>query len=459
MAHVKCAMITGHTRPGSMNDLFIRVHDKLPLFKISLGRQMVLYTPGLSYKTADIPIRELQSFFMNPSGISDIELRGPIMNLLEKAEDAERKWEFQGQEPFVPECLTIHVGNDCNLDCEYCYAAIDGTGNRNLKGFPGSEVITASLEFIAERPGGNSKRLTVAYHGSGEPTLHWNRLTDTCDYIEQYARRKEIQLFTYIATNGCLDEEQIDWLAKHIDLIGISCDGPPDIQIAQRRSGQKKYPPIEKVCKRILYRGGMFDIRVTVTRNTVLRMPEITDYLIEKCRARSIRMEPVYLAGDRAFREEDAEVFVDQLNKSKTIASSHGAGLSYSGIRLGEIHGTYCDVSRNTVRVTADSKARNCFCFMNDRKEFITGGYNDLTSSFSLTADINELKRKAHMIPAECFKCINVYHCSRGCPDFCLFENGYNKQQQFNPFRCRLHQLITVDHAIASAKNFEITGL
>jgi radical SAM protein with 4Fe4S-binding SPASM domain len=455
---VMSAMITGHTIPGNMHDLFTKIHDTLPVFKISLVRQMVLYTPGYSIKTAEIPSGELQSLFMNPAGIPDGKMRVLVMAFLEKAKANEIKWGLQQEAPFIPECLTIHVGNECNLNCSYCYAAIDRTANRNIKGFPPFDAIISALDCITESVPGNSKRLTVSYHGSGEPAFHWSWLTDAFRHIELFAAQKNIHLFSYIATNGCLDEVQTDWLAEHMDLIGISCDGPPDIQMAQRKTDLTNYLSIEQVCKRILNKGGRFDIRVTVTRDTVLRMPEITRYLIEKCRAGNIRIEPVYLAGDNAFKEEDAEVFFDHLIQSAKIANNQGVGFGYSGIRMEELHGTYCDVSRNTVRLTADGKTRNCFCFMSDKNEFQTGGYNEFQSLFSLRTDIDELKSKAYRIPDVCSKCINIFHCSRGCPDFCLFDNGYEEHQQLNPFKCRLHQLIAVSHAIATAKTYNTSN-
>ena len=434
-----------------MNDLFTRVDNQVPVFKIRLGHQMVLYTPGFSIKTGEITSGDLKSFFRNPSAIADNELRILIFNLIERAKAVTKKWEMQKQTPFTPECLTIHVGNACNLNCTYCYASLEKTGNRNIVGFPGSETIAFVSKYIAERVARNSQKLTVAYHGSGEPTLHWDQLTNAFRNISRIAEQKKIRLFNYIATNGCLEEGKTDWLAEHMDLIGISCDGTPDIQSAQRKTGLIHCPPIEKVCERILDKGGKFDIRVTVTRDTVLRMAEITEYLIEKCRARNIRIEPVYLAGDNSFKEDDANSFFDQLIKSEEIARKHGVGFGYAGIRMTELHGTYCDVSRNTIRLTADGKTRNCFCFLSDKEEYITGTYNESQSSFSLRADIDEIKSKAYHIPEECHNCINVYHCSRGCPDYCLFENGCNERHQLNPFRCRLHQLIAVDSAIATA--------
>jgi len=434
-----------------MHDLFTRVDDQIPVFKIRLGKQMVLYTPGFSIRTLEIASEELQSLFRNPTGIADPELRVSIIKLLEKAQDNNKKWTQKKRSPFTPECLIIHAGRECNFSCTYCYAASDKTGNSSIIGFPASEAVEGVFRYMAERVTWNSRKLTVAYHGSGEPTLHWECLTGAFHNISRIAAQKEIRLFNYIATNGCLDEGQTDWLAEHMDLIGISCDGTPDIQSAQRKTGLIHYPSVEKICKRILDKGGRFDIRVTVTRNTVLRMPEITGYLIEKCSARNIRIEPVYLAGDQSFKEEDADTFFEQFTKSEKIAREYGVGFGYAGIRMSELHGTYCDVSRNTIRLTADGKTRNCFCFLSDNEGYITGGYNESKSSFSLRSDLYEIKNKAYQVPHECHNCINVYHCSRGCPDYCLFENGYHEHRQLSPFRCRLHQLIAVDTAILTA--------
>lgn len=448
-----CALITGPLTQAGMYELFTKVHDTLPVFKICQGRHMVLYTPGSGIRTQDIPAAELRSLFMNPSGIQDSEIRVLVLNLLENAEEVVRKWEARESSPFNPECLTIHVGSDCNMNCAYCYASIEKTGNGRLAGFPDSDAIAAAVDFVTSKTINRSGRLTVAYHGSGEPSFHWDRLTSACCQIEQIAAQREINLFSYMATNGCIDEWQIKWLAEHMDLIGISCDGPPDIQRTQRSKGKRKYPSVEMICKRLSDLGSRFDIRVTVTPDSMSRLPEITGYLIENCMARNIRIEPVYLAGNNSFREADADLFYDYFIRSATIAAENGVGFGYSGVRTDELHSTYCDVLRNTVRLTVDGNSRNCFCLMDARSDFITGSYDKLKSSFRLRSDIDALKNHASRIPSECNECISLYHCSRGCPDFCLFENDYHGTPKLDPFRCRLHQLIAAGNAVATAKN------
>jgi radical SAM protein with 4Fe4S-binding SPASM domain len=421
-----------------MNNIYNKVHDQLPVFTIENGAESILYSPGYFLKINSLNQNQLQHALNYPQNIENKQVQKAILDLLEKARQAKDSWEKQNQVPFTPECLTIHVGSECNLNCIYCYSKVEATGNQKLKGFPTLEMIISTLKFIHKHRSGQQNPLTVVYHGSGEPTLHWQQLVDTHQVITEFANENGIKIFSYIATNACLSVNQIDWLAKNINLIGISCDGPRAIQKKQRIRNSK-CSSIDTVCQRIKEKDGRFDIMVTVTPDTIGKLSEITNYLIEACHAQTIRIEPVYLAGENSFKENNADVFFKEYIKARNIANFHQVSFEYSGMRINEIHGTYCDVLRNTIRLTADGITRNCFCFMAEKPGFTTGGLDIETFEFSLDKNINDLKSKATTIPDECSQCINIYHCSRGCPEFCVFENG-----KLIPFRCRLNQLMAV---------------
>jgi radical SAM protein with 4Fe4S-binding SPASM domain len=74
----------------------------------------------------------------------------------------------------------------------------------------------------------------------------------------------------------------------------------------------------------------------------------------------------------------------------------------------------------------------------------ITGRINHKTKEFELREDIEVLKKRALTIPEECNDCINIFHCSRGCPDYCIYEKRNGERGTLNAFRCRLNQLIAV---------------
>jgi uncharacterized protein len=426
-----------------MSELFRKLDHQLPIFAVDNCDSTILYTPGASLRTKSTPFFELNRLLNDPDDIKDPVIQNAIKSILKLAQEVVNKWEYQKQLAFLPKCLTIHVGSDCNLKCSYCYSKAKGQGNKTLFGFPDKKAIVTVFNEIAERRIKSPELFTVVFHGSGEPTFHWQKLVDSFNDIASIAMKYDVKFFTYISTNGCLTNRQIDWLAANMDGIGISCDGPDPIQKKQRGSDKKFYPPIEIVCKRILEKGGNIENRVTITPETISQLAEIAAYLIEKCNAKTIRVEPVFLAGQNGFKEEDAEYFFERFVETKHYAEKNGVSFTYSGIRMSELHGTYCDVLRNNLRLNTDNVTRNCFCFMSDQSKFITGHFNNELSEFHLSSDLKLLKNIASGIPDECSQCINVFHCSRGCPDFCVFDND-NPARQLNPFRCKLHKLLAV---------------
>jgi radical SAM protein with 4Fe4S-binding SPASM domain len=424
-----------------MNPLFRKIHSDLPVFKIDHFNRSIIYTPGYSVVLSNDKAEEFDNL---KNGVDFLKGNNEFQGIIEKAQNAVIAWNAMKLKAFSTDCFTIHTGSNCNLNCTYCYAKNKSTGNDKLKGFPDINMIQAVLEKILTSKKRTSEPLTIVYHGSGEPTIYWEEMLKSFHWIKNAVQKRNVKIFTYIATNGSLKDEQIEWMSKHINLIGISCDGPKEIQNEQRSSKTEFLRPLEEVCRKILQHGGKFDIRVTITKTSLTKQLEIVKYLIHECFANHIRIEPVYLAEQDGFSEDDGEIFFNNYKMAQNYATSKGSSYTYSGVRMEEIHGTYCDSLRNNLRLTSDGLTRNCFCFMNDEPAFITGNLDRKTGNFELSDAINCLKAKNSEIPQECFNCINVFHCSRGCPDFCISEAG-KSTLKLNRFRCRLHQLITVD--------------
>ena len=443
----------GKNMKMEMNDLFQKIHKFLPLFAVDCGTYTALYTPGSTLKIGKIKHHDLIEFLEKPEFAGSSVIRDGFTSMLRCAAEVSAKWERKKQEDFYPECLTIHVGSDCNLNCSYCYSRKGGEDNKILRGFPDHNSIITLFRYIlkmrADRPG----VVTIVFHGSGEPTFHWQKFVNSLRDISEIARLAGQKIFCYLATNCCLDERQVDWLADNIDLIGISCDGPQSARQGQHDIYGKKFLSTERVCRRIYEKGGKFEIRATVTPDTIMKLKEITAYFVEECRAETIRVEPVFLAGENGFKTGDADFFFRIFSEAQDYAEIRGTTLGYAGVRMEELHGAFCDVLRNNLRLTTDDVSRNCFWFMSDNKDYITGSLKRERSSFSLNPGIREIKEKAAGIPETCNDCINIFHCSRGCPDYCVFRNDAPDFQFLNAFRCRLHQLFTIERIKSLTRN------
>lgn len=428
-----------------MSELFEKVHDSLPVFKIDHNQHVILYTPGYVFLLEKSKEDNIVQFLADPGSCRAPDTRKKFESLIIKAKKAIQTWNSLATVPFSPECLTIHSGNECNMNCTYCYTKKKRFGNYKLVGFPDLKDVETTLHFTLKNSTPNFRKLTVVYHGSGEPAWHWHQLVECQKQVFRIAQEYKMELFSYIATNGCLSKKQVSWLSDNMNLIGISCDGPPDIQKKQRAVNGELPLTIPEVCHRIIESGGRFDIRVTITRETVTRQVEIVKYLVEECNAETIRIEPLYCADEDGFIEDDADLFYFHYEKARNYAEQSNVCCGYSGVRPFEQHGPFCDILRNTIRLTPDGLSRNCFCSMNEDACFITGKHSNGEKNFAMVGYLDKLKKMALQIPDDCHNCINVFHCSRGCPDFCIYDLDDFQHNKLNPFRCKLHKIITVN--------------
>ena len=143
------------------------------------------------------------------------------------------------------------------------------------------------------------KPFHLVLHGGGEPTVHPSLIERITDMTKNIAGKYGLDWFGYLATNGVMSESRAGWAAGLFSLIGLSCDGPPDIQDTLRPmpNGEGSSKIVERTARAISESGGAFLIRTTITPQTVHRQEEIVEYLHKRLGAAIIRIEPVYRAG------------------------------------------------------------------------------------------------------------------------------------------------------------------
>lgn len=427
-----------------MSELFYKIHPVLPVFIVPSKQGSVLYTAGYQLLVKDDRDR-IESLISRWPDYKPDELQEEMILLLQKAEENVKAYTGFISSPPGNDCLTIHTGTECNRKCKYCFASRIFQGDIELNGFPDRDAVQEVFRFMI-RSRDNKRPFTVVYHGSGEPTYHFKELIECHDLLRQIAGREKISMRSYIATNGGMSNEVRAWIAGNIDITGISCDGPPEINSLQRPGGNDDYDTVEEFCRELQQKGRKYEIRATITRRSMQHLVGIVDYFIKNLKATTIRIEPVYLSETESFTREDADTFFMQYKAAAALSSKHGGSLSYAGVRHGEIHSTYCDTLRNTLRINPFGITGNCFIHFRDESRFLTGRYDSDKNKFTPDPEISKTRMESGRIPRECFKCINVLHCSRGCPDFCIHENV-----QLNAFRCRLHKLITTDYVLKNA--------
>ena len=424
-----------------------RIHTTLPVFRLEGKSWDVLYTPPGYLAVVESAVADEIAAAWSRDALPDETTAQQVSAWLRtRAEQAAEKWRQWVASSFTPECLTLYLSNQCQLACSYCYAASERHPSAQTSAVIREEVALAAARLVAGHCAEHNKPFYLVLHGGGEPMLHWELVERLEAATRRIAHQFGLEWRGHLATNGILSVQQAQWAAQHFTSIGLSCDGPPEIQNRQRafQGGKETSPIVERTARIIRATGGNFEVRTTITPQTVQRQPEIVKYLHEQLGAETIRFEPVYQVrgqGKTGFTPDDSSHFVEGFLEAQKEAEAREITLSFSGMRLEELHGPYCDVLRNALHVNPDGTAAACFFSVADQNPsepaFTIGAYDAKTGEFGLKQEqIDAHRRKVLAIPDQCSECLNIYHCARGCPEFC----NTSHTSPFATFRCQVHQ-------------------
>ncbi len=443
-----------------------RIHATLPVFRLEGESWDVLYTPPGHLAVVERAVADAIAAAWSRDALPDETTAQQVAAWLQtRAEQAAEQWRQWVASPFTPECLTLYLGNQCQLACSYCYAAAERHLSAQTSAVMREEAVLAAARLVARHCAEHNKPFLMVLHGGGEPTLHWKLVQHLEAATRRIADQFGIEWRGHLATNGILSAQQAQWAARHFTSIGLSCDGPPDIQNQQRafQGGKKTAHIIERTARIIRAAGGSFEVRTTITPQTIHRQPEIVKYLHEQLGTGTIRFEPAYQVhgqGKTGFTPDDASRFVEGFLEAQQEAEARESTLSFSGVRLEELHGSYCDVLRNVLHVNPDGTATACFFSVTGQSPLdaacVIGAFNAKTGEFDLNREqIDAHRRKALEVPDQCSGCLNMYHCTRGCPEFCHVSHTFPfvnppltpprggivpHTSPFATFRCQVHQ-------------------
>lgn len=131
------------------------------------------------------------------------------------------------------------VGPACNLACSYCYYLEKSNLFQNEKSYLMNDEVLEHY-VIQQIEATESTIVNFSWHG-GEPTLAGLDYFKKIVSLQKKYLPKEKTIFNGIQTNGTLlDEEWCKFLAKENFYVGISMDGPPELNDAHRKTGGNK---------------------------------------------------------------------------------------------------------------------------------------------------------------------------------------------------------------------------
>jgi sulfatase maturation enzyme AslB (radical SAM superfamily) len=398
-----------------MADLFISLPESnLPIFYLEGERDVLFYTPGYLVRV------EKQNWRQT------IRMSDAWRQLERKAIKALEKPSLRTSE-FKPLSLNVYLNRHCNLECIYCFTKSTHK-NKPLMALS-TDAIIAAAQIVIKNCKEMNKPMVLVMHGGGEPTLD-NRLEPLVNYIKDVCSKEDVEIFTYLATNGVMTPAKAEKICQLFDLIGLSCDGPPNIQNMHRpledKANSSAY--IERTVSILHRHFQAFEVRVTLTKNSWPQMMDIAQYLIDHIHPDGINVELAYLTATPLITANDINTFTELYLSAQAHCQAAGIPWRGSAIRPSQHHQQYCHVLQDTFQIIPGDVATNCFL---DNDSIESKGRGLQISAFDKqtkkwTFDfkkIHSLRTRLITNVQICEDCIVSSHCHRSCPNICPFDN------------------------------------
>lgn len=333
-------------------------------------------------------------------------------------DDYEKLAESMVNAPVKSMCL--NVAHDCNLRCDYCFAAKGNFGGERV--LMPVEVGKKAIDFMLEHSKGRHN-LELDFFG-GEPLMNF----DVVKQVVEYARSKEKEYnknfrFT-ITTNGLLlDDDKIEYINQEMSNVVLSLDGRKEINDRLRvtPNGKGSFDVIvPKYVKLVNSRKDKdYYVRGTFTRynkdftNDVLKMRDLG--------FSQISIEPVVSDPKLSYsiKEDDfPEIFKEYEKLALELLKEENKKVNFFHFMI-DIDGGPCVIKRlrgcscgnEYVSVTPEGDIYPCHQFVGE-KNWIMGNVVDGTFDKSMK---DEFARTNVYRKEKCKKCWAKFYCSGGC--------------------------------------------
>lgn len=327
--------------------------------------------------------------------------------------------------------IAFFMTTRCNLSCRYCYAPklkVEKCDQRLSFEFAKKGID----DFFAQ----NDSR-QIRYYGVGEPTMEFDLMKRIREYAYEQAGE---ELVVELQTNGFFSKRVADWIVRNVDILWISCDGPPEIQDYWRPTvmGGRSSGVVESNIKFFAKQGHMqVGVRATLASSMVNRQQEIVDYFsglgIKYICAEPVSAPTYSILNDTMKNEpiEFAKGFLGAQKKAKELGAFY---MSLRMVNFDEEVNIACRACVPCPQLTTDNYVSCCdrapfgpnYLF-GPLQELVYGVYDQKKNKIIYDEEKIErirLRNTTTLEKGPCKGCKLVRHCAGGCVGEAVNETG-----------------------------------
>lgn len=302
----------------------------------------------------------------------------------------------------------IVLTENCNLCCKKCFVSKNKKSQHTMKEDIIKQVIKFSLSFGTKYP--------INYHFfGGEPLLKFNLIKRAVSIIEEAKNKRLILQPTYTITTNLtyLTNEQINFLAKNNFKVGVSIDGPKEIndQFRFTKNGQGTYDIVRQNYYRLKEKFVNCYILMTPHQENINNLIQNICLILKDFPSKLIMINTPFDPQSLKWEingKKYAKILMSLLRwvNDKKIEINCAITPIIQAIANGTKREMPCSIMGNEIMASISPIGEISFCSQNWEQK--------------ISKPLNELNQKIISIPIEknktCLKCPSLNICGGICP-------------------------------------------
>ncbi len=321
-----------------------------------------------------------------------------------------------------PDFLGLIPTRACNLACRYCAFGAGDLAQTQTTMDPSLAV--DAVHWMADTAvAQQSNCLAVDFFG-GEPMMAPQVVDAVVKAAHRCADGRGLGHRIEMATNGCYRAALCDLVARHIDYVVLSFDGPAEIHDLHRPfpGGQGSYEIVARNARRLAEGPAHLTIRICVTQASLKSLAENVGWFCNEFHPRSLSVEtlrPTLQSSRAGLEPPDPWEFVPAVHEAARRASAFGVPMIYAPASVDRIRGAFCPLGKDVPILSPDGQVGACYMQQDDWQllglDLNLGHWRRNGQVFSPDEKVLARVRALSQPGSICRKCFCCWHCAGGC--------------------------------------------
>jgi uncharacterized protein len=398
---------------------------------------LAVYNPNGRFGVAVLSPFTAQLFLaITPNNVDNLQnlqaqLDAPLEQIWQalcKLETAELVYTSVNEPPVVFHeaqnvAVWMHVTNQCNLRCTYCYI------QKTTQHMPLELGKQALAEIFATALKNGRKEVLLKFAG-GEALLEFNLVRSLTNYARQLAAKTGLKVQPIILTNGTTIKPEVAQIMHDEDYVAaISLDGLAEYNDRTRPllGGQGSFRQIERGLNLLLEYQVRFNVSVVVSKYNLPHLPVLTRYLLERNLAFTFNFFRENELAEQNLAVDNTQL-IEGISRAYDVVAEMLPSYSLMNAILDRVqfnapHLQACGVGTNYIVVKHTGEIVNCQMHMQKRGLAKVGQGHDL---LTVVRERNFISSNARSVEQKegCSSCQWRFVCAGGCPIITFASQG-----------------------------------